>query len=127
MHNWSSHVNIGITLVITCMVIQMSNLFKGLCHLCIGADNQSIETTSHRAVTNPSIGPSIGDASLGMTNSLSASGSHMDRVGMIRDDCDRESASTRALAGSSLNGSLSGSAVAGPSGFQNRYTCENGA
>ena len=58
---------------------------------------------------------------MGMTNSLSASGSHIDRVGVIRDESDRDSASNRALAGASLNGSLSGSAIAGPSGFQNRY------
>nr|KAG5710809.1 hypothetical protein BaRGS_026960 [Batillaria attramentaria] len=62
------------------------------------------------AVANPSIAPSIGDASLGMTNSLSASGSHMDRVGVLRDaDSDRDSASNRAIAGASLNGSLCGS------------------
>ncbi|KAK7091632.1 E3 ubiquitin-protein ligase RNF19B-like [Littorina saxatilis] len=70
-------------------------------------DNQS-ETMP--AVANPSIAPSIGDASLGMTNSLSASGSHMDRVGVLRDaDSDRDSASNRAIAGASLNGSLCGS------------------
>ena len=73
---------------------------------CLG-DNQS-ETMP--AVANPSIAPSIGDASLGMTNSLSASGSHMDRVGILRDaDSDRDSASNRAIAGASLNGSLCGS------------------
>ncbi|XP_074659604.1 E3 ubiquitin-protein ligase RNF19A-like isoform X4 [Tubulanus polymorphus] len=82
-------------------------------------DSHSIETTSHR-VANPSIGPSIGEMSMAMTGSLSASGSHIDRVGIIRDESDRESASNRAIAGSSLNDSLSGSAVAGPSGFQNR-------
>jgi hypothetical protein len=87
-------------------------------------DTHSIETNSHR-VANPSIGPSIGEVSMAMTNSLSASGSHMDRVGVIRDDCDRDSASNRALAGASLNGSLSGSAVAGPSGFQNRCVLQN--
>lgn len=61
------------------------------------------------AVANPSIAPSIGDASLGMTGSLSASGSHMERVGVLRDaDSDRDSASNRAIAGASLNGSLCG-------------------
>ncbi|XP_076437994.1 LOW QUALITY PROTEIN: uncharacterized protein LOC143277138 [Babylonia areolata] len=70
-------------------------------------DNQS-ETMP--AVANPSIAPSIGDASLGMTNSLSASGSHMERVGILRDaDSDRDSASNRAIASASLNGSLCGS------------------
>ena len=81
-------------------------------------DSQSIETASHR-VANPSIGPSIGEVSLPMTNSLSASGSHMDRVGIMRDESDRDSASNRALAGTSLNGSLCGS-LAGPSGFHHR-------
>ena len=71
-------------------------------------------------MANPSIGPSIGEMSVGMTNSLSASGSHIDRVGSMRDESDRDSASNRALIGTSLNGSLSGSAVAGPSGFHNR-------
>lgn len=67
-------------------------------------DNQSIETPPN--VANPSIAPSIGDASLGMTNSLSASGSHMERAGVFRDDSDRDSASHRAIAGNSINGSL---------------------
>ena len=53
-----------------------------------------------------------GEMSMGMTNSLSASGSHMDRVGVIHEDhVDRESASHRALAGESLTGSLSGSTI----------------
>lgn len=59
-------------------------------------------------MANPSIAPSIGEASVGMTGSLSASGTHMERVGIIRDECDRDSASNRAIAGSSLNGSLCG-------------------
>ena len=50
----------------------------------------------------------------------SASGSHMDRAGVIRDESDRDSASNRALLGTSLSGSLCGSAVAGPSGLYNR-------
>jgi len=60
--------------------------------------------------------------SVGLTNSLSASGSHLDRVGVIREDCtsDRDSASQQAIAGSCINASLSGSLLAGPSGFQNR-------
>ncbi|XP_059154380.1 E3 ubiquitin-protein ligase RNF19B-like [Physella acuta] len=67
-------------------------------------DNHSIETAPN--VANPSIAPSIGDASLGMTNSLSASGSHIDRAGVLRDDCDRDSASHQAIAGTSINGSV---------------------
>ncbi len=45
----------------------------------------------------------------------------MDRAGVLRDESDRDSASNRALVGTSLSGSLSGSAVAGPSGLYNRY------
>ena len=85
-----------------------------------GVDSQGVETASHN-VANPSIGPSIGEMSVAMTNSLSASGSHMERAGLMRDESDRDSASNRALIGTSLSGSLSGSAVAGPSGFLNRY------
>ena len=39
---------------------------------------------------------------------------------MLRDESDRDSASNRALVGTSLSGSLCGSAVAGPSGLYNR-------
>ena len=80
-----------------------------------------METDGHRAI-NPSIGPSIGEMSVGMTNSLSASGSHLERVGVIREDCcsDRDSASHQAMAGSCINASLSGSLLAGPAGFHNR-------
>ncbi|KAK0053849.1 E3 ubiquitin-protein ligase RNF19A [Biomphalaria pfeifferi] len=67
-------------------------------------DTHSMETAP--TVANPSIAPSIGDASLGMTNSLSASGSHIDRAGILRDDSDRDSASHRVLVGNSINGSL---------------------
>jgi len=86
-----------------------------------GADTRSVvETDGHRGI-NPSIGPSIGEMSVGMTNSLSASGSHLERVGVIREDCgsDRDSASHQAMAGSCINASLSGSLLAGPSGFHN--------
>ncbi|XP_043861183.1 E3 ubiquitin-protein ligase RNF19A isoform X2 [Dromiciops gliroides] len=55
--------------------------------------------------------PSIGEGSVGgLTGSLSASGSHMDRIGAIRDNLS-ETASTMALAGASITGSLSGSAM----------------
>lgn len=86
------------------------------------SDTRSVaETDGHRAI-NPSIGPSIGEMSVGLTNSLSASGSHLDRVGVIREDCDRDSASQQAIAGSCINASLSGSMhLAGPSGYQHRF------
>uniref|UniRef100_A0A8C5GG91 RBR-type E3 ubiquitin transferase n=1 Tax=Gouania willdenowi TaxID=441366 RepID=A0A8C5GG91_GOUWI len=54
---------------------------------------------------------SIGEGSVGaLTGSLSASSNHMDRVGAIRDNLS-ETASTMALAGTSITGSLSGSAM----------------
>ena len=86
-----------------------------------GDTRSVVETDGHHAI-NPSIGPSIGEMSVGMTNSLSASGSHLERVGVIREDCcsDRDSASHQAMAGSCINASLSGSLLAGPTGFHNR-------
>jgi len=86
-----------------------------------GDTRSVVETDGHHAI-NPSIGPSIGEMSVGMTNSLSASGSHLERVGVIREDCcsDRDSASHQAMAGSCINASLSGSLLAGPAGFHNR-------
>ncbi|KAK1895551.1 E3 ubiquitin-protein ligase RNF19A, partial [Dissostichus eleginoides] len=66
------------------------------------------DTTSVAETRN---NPSIGEGSVGgLTGSLSASGSHMDRAGATRDSLS-ETASTRALAGASITGSLSGSAM----------------
>ncbi|CAG05017.1 unnamed protein product, partial [Tetraodon nigroviridis] len=68
----------------------------------------SVDTTSVADTRN---NPSIGEGSVsGLTGSLSASGSHMDRLGAIRDNLS-ETASTMALAGASITGSLSGSAM----------------
>jgi len=105
-------LNCGCGFAVTCLI----------CHLFASGDTRSVvETDGHRAI-NPSIGPSIGEMSVGMTNSLSASGSHLERVGVIREDCcsDRDSASHQAMAGSCINASLSGSLLAGPTGFHNR-------
>lgn len=67
------------------------------------ADTTSVAEARHN--------PSIGEGSVGgLTGSLSASGSHMDRIGAIRDNLS-ETASTMALAGASITGSLSGSAM----------------
>lgn len=67
-----------------------------------------LDTTS---VAEARHNPSIGEGSVGgLTGSLSASGSHMDRIGAIRDNLS-ETASTMALAGASITGSLSGSAM----------------
>lgn len=74
----------------------------------VGGTNAAIDTTSVAEARN---NPSIGEGSVGgLTGSLSASGSHMDRIGAIRDNLS-ETASTMALAGASITGSLSGSAM----------------
>lgn len=74
----------------------------------VGGTNTAVDTTS---VAEARHNPSIGEGSVGgLTGSLSASGSHMDRIGAIRDNLS-ETASTMALAGASITGSLSGSAV----------------
>uniref|UniRef100_A0A8C2DMT3 RBR-type E3 ubiquitin transferase n=1 Tax=Cyprinus carpio TaxID=7962 RepID=A0A8C2DMT3_CYPCA len=66
-------------------------------------DTTSVAETRHN--------PSIGEGSVGgLMGSLSASGSHMDRIGAMRDNLS-ENASTMALAGASITGSLSGSAM----------------
>lgn len=71
--------------------------------LPLAADTTSVADTRNN--------PSIGEGSVGgLTGSLSASGSHMDRVGTMRDNLS-ETASTTALAGASITGSLSGSAM----------------
>ncbi|XP_052603582.1 E3 ubiquitin-protein ligase RNF19A [Peromyscus californicus insignis] len=74
----------------------------------VGGANTAMDTTS---VAEARHNPSIGEGSVGgLTGSLSASGSHMDRIGTIRDNLS-ETASTMALAGASITGSLSGSAM----------------
>ncbi|KAK2524290.1 Rnf19a [Columba livia] len=74
----------------------------------VGGTNVAVDTTS---VAEARHNPSIGEGSVGgLTGSLSASGSHMDRIGAIRDNLS-ETASTMALAGASITGSLSGSAM----------------
>ena len=60
---------------------------------------------SGRHNMNPSIGPSIGEMSLG--NSLSISGSHIDRIGALWEEAsDRKSSSQKAVAGESREGSV---------------------
>uniref|UniRef100_A0A3B4BDK8 RBR-type E3 ubiquitin transferase n=1 Tax=Periophthalmus magnuspinnatus TaxID=409849 RepID=A0A3B4BDK8_9GOBI len=75
--------------------------------LNVGSGTVVTDTTSVADTRN---NPSIGEGSVGgLTGSLSASGSHMDRLG-ARDNLS-ESASTTALAGASITGSLCGSAM----------------
>ncbi|XP_075952698.1 E3 ubiquitin-protein ligase RNF19A-like [Anarhichas minor] len=74
----------------------------------VGSGAAATDATSVADTRN---NPSIGEGSVGgLTGSLSASGSHMDRLGAIRDNLS-ETASTMALAGASITGSLSGSAM----------------
>ncbi|MFT7816211.1 E3 ubiquitin-protein ligase RNF19A-like, partial [Arapaima gigas] len=73
-----------------------------------GSGAAATDTTSVAETRN---NPSIGEGSVGgLMGSLSASGCHMDRVGTMRDNLS-ETASTMALAGASITGSLSGSAM----------------
>ncbi|KAA0710569.1 E3 ubiquitin-protein ligase RNF19A [Triplophysa tibetana] len=74
----------------------------------VGTGAAVTDTTS---VAETRLNPSIGEGSVGgLTGSLSASGSHMERIGAMRDNLS-ENASTMALAGASITGSLSGSAM----------------
>ncbi|XP_036421776.1 E3 ubiquitin-protein ligase RNF19A isoform X3 [Colossoma macropomum] len=74
----------------------------------VGSGAAATDTTS---VAETRHNPSIGEGSVGgLTGSLSASGSHMERIGAMRDNLS-ENASTMALAGASITGSLSGSAM----------------
>ncbi|XP_068179556.1 E3 ubiquitin-protein ligase RNF19A-like [Antennarius striatus] len=69
----------------------------------VGSGAATTDTTSVADTRN---NPSIGEGSVGgLTGSLSASGSHMDRLGAIRDNLS-ETASTMALAGASITSSL---------------------
>uniref|UniRef100_A0AAY4AC87 RBR-type E3 ubiquitin transferase n=2 Tax=Denticeps clupeoides TaxID=299321 RepID=A0AAY4AC87_9TELE len=78
--------------------------------LNVGSGAAVTDTTS---VADTRHNPSIGEGSVGgLTGSLSASGSHMDRIGAMRDNLS-ETASTMALAGTSITGSLSSSTTAG--------------
>eukprot|EP00063_Salmo_salar_P031227 XP_014006062.1 PREDICTED: E3 ubiquitin-protein ligase RNF19A-like isoform X1 [Salmo salar] len=76
--------------------------------MTVGNGAQTTDTTSVADTRN---NPSIGGGSVGgMTGSLSASGSHVDQMGTMRDNLS-ENASTTALAGASITGSLSGSTM----------------
>ncbi|XP_023671360.1 LOW QUALITY PROTEIN: E3 ubiquitin-protein ligase RNF19A [Paramormyrops kingsleyae] len=76
--------------------------------MAAGSGGAVTDTTSVAETRN---NPSISEGSVGgLTGSLSASGSHMDRIGAMRDNLS-ETASTMALAGASITGSLSGSAM----------------
>lgn len=77
---------------------------------CNRASFSSLDTTSvaETRLNNPSIGDG---ASVGGLTGLSVSGSHMERCGISSTQRDNMSddASTTALAGTSITGSLSGS------------------
>ncbi|KAJ8334921.1 hypothetical protein SKAU_G00405600, partial [Synaphobranchus kaupii] len=70
-----------------------------------------VAATDSTSVAETRNNASIGEGSVGgLTGSLSASGSHMERIGAMRDNLS-ENASTMALAGASITGSLCGSAM----------------
>ncbi|XP_061112438.1 E3 ubiquitin-protein ligase RNF19A-like [Conger conger] len=70
-----------------------------------------VAATDSTSVADTRNNPSIGEGSVGgLTGSLSASGSHMERIGAMRDNLS-DNASTTALAGASITGSLCGSAM----------------
>ncbi|KAL4629971.1 E3 ubiquitin-protein ligase RNF19A-like [Arapaima gigas] len=74
----------------------------------VGAGPATIDSASVVETRN---NPSIGEGSMGgLTGILSASSCDMDRVGAARDNLS-ENASTMALAGASITGSLSGSTM----------------
>ena len=76
--------------------------------ISIGWTKAATNTTS---VAEARHNPSIGEGSVsGLTGSLSASGSHMDGIGTIGNNLS-ETVSTISLAGASITGSLSGSAM----------------
>lgn len=85
--------------------------------LYLGSMENNNAGSGHQ-VTNPS----IGEASVGMNFSIySGSGSHMDHVGLAHgDESDRDSTSNRAIAGSSLNGSMYASAYAAVTSMQKK-------
>lgn len=73
-------------------------------------DEEAVVGAAHSDKVNPdkkSIGPSIGEMSLGLNGSLSVSGSQMEKIGVRIDESDRESASHKAVAGGSITGSVS--------------------
>jgi len=65
---------------------------------------------TNEAASSRVANPSIGEVSLGASLSL-GSGSHLDRVGCVLADIDRESASNTAIAGHSLTGSVASSYI----------------
>ena len=71
-------------------------------------------------VANPSIGPSIGEASLGVGYGLSASGIQMDKVGLTDNDSqqDTKSASMKNMAGTSITGASLAGSICEPETFQ---------
>ncbi|XP_052260638.1 E3 ubiquitin-protein ligase RNF19B-like isoform X2 [Dreissena polymorpha] len=89
-------------------------------------DSQSVGT-GHQ-IPNPSIAPSIGEFSVGMNEAslYGGSGTQLDRLGASRGDVesDMDSASHRAIAGASLNGSMCGSTYATVIGMQTNLRLE---
>ncbi|XP_071502424.1 E3 ubiquitin-protein ligase RNF19A-like [Diadema antillarum] len=71
--------------------------------------------SDNRSENNPEVNSMAANASIGEASVLNReSTSHLEVAGVITDDTVSDSASTRAIAGASLTGSLSGSGGVGP-------------
>eukprot|EP00090_Calanus_glacialis_P017757 TRINITY_DN27570_c0_g1_i1.p1 TRINITY_DN27570_c0_g1~~TRINITY_DN27570_c0_g1_i1.p1 ORF type:complete len:987 (-),score=234.47 TRINITY_DN27570_c0_g1_i1:914-3874(-) len=88
-----------------------ANAFLGIQGVKIDVDEEVPYTKAATEVSSSRVAnPSIGEVSLGASLSL-GSGSHLDRVGCVLAECDRESASNTAIAGHSLTGSVASSYI----------------
>jgi len=88
-----------------------ANSFLGIQGVKIDVDEEVPYTKAATEVSSSRVAnPSIGEVSLGASLSL-GSGSHLDRVGCVLAECDRESASNTAIAGHSLTGSVASSYI----------------
>jgi len=87
------------------------DLFSYIQGVKIDVDEEVPYTKATTEVSSSRVAnPSIGEVSLGASLSL-GSGSHLDRVGCVLAECDRESASNTAIAGHSLTGSVASSYI----------------
>ncbi|XP_033109081.1 E3 ubiquitin-protein ligase RNF19A-like [Anneissia japonica] len=76
-------------------------------------DNDVTVGVTNASDINPEVNSAVGNSSIGEASV--ARESQLEVVGILHDDTVSDSASTRAIAGSSLTGSLSGSGSVGPS------------
>ncbi|XP_033640273.1 E3 ubiquitin-protein ligase RNF19A-like [Asterias rubens] len=71
-------------------------------------------TPGNTSEINPDVNSAVVNASIGEASMTRESSSHLEVAGVIGDDTVSDNASTRAIAGASLTGSLSGSGGVGP-------------